>query len=267
MNPSWSMVLGALLAGTVGGFMVPVRPEIRDVPALTKVAEPGKSESASAGVGQTAVENRTTPAKASVGQAGQSQGVRKIPLTDANTKGARAEAKAEQDQAPQTAAAASCSTERWPYRTPNCLDRSAAVAKADVTVSTKPVEPKVSVRDTAQPETKSAQKPASPPDEQQASADPDGQQASADTDEQQASADTDAKPEKAKPASAPKRSASRSDGRRSARRSARRTETNFNDGIPTRVYLRGPDGRYYLAPEYRFRAPPRYYAVPPQYMR
>ena len=42
MNPTWGMVLSALLAGVVGGFMIPVRPEIRDVPALTKTAEPAK---------------------------------------------------------------------------------------------------------------------------------------------------------------------------------------------------------------------------------
>ncbi len=237
MNPTWSTVFGALLAGAIGGFMIPARPEIRDVPALTKTAEPAEvSQAAASG----------TPE-----QAAKDQKIRAIPLTQPDAKPVRAETKAGQEQqqagGAQQKAAASCATEQWPYRTPNCLDRTATV-EANTTVSTKPTEPKVNA----------AGSPAKPAPEQKSASAPETPPASASTETSR----------EAQSAPAAKRSASRTENRRPARRSERRMESDLRGRMPPRVYLRGPDGRYYVTPEYGYGPPPPYYAAPaPYYMR
>ncbi|HEX5777382.1 MAG TPA: hypothetical protein VFY21_00945 [Xanthobacteraceae bacterium] len=244
MNASWSMVFGALLAGTVGGFMIPVRPEIRDVPALTasKATEATKKPAAD--------KTASTPTTA---KAENASDARKIPLTEATSKSAEPNAQAESNR--QTDAN-SCAKETWPYRSPNCLDRTAKVAPADTVVPARPVDPAVSLRDdqktetaskpeinTAKPETaKSQQKVVStPPAREERSERPAPQPEQAST----------------RPADEPRAQAANERQERSTnkpRRSTRRVNrdpVDLDDGIPTRIYLRGPDGRLYLAPEYR----------------
>jgi translation initiation factor IF-2 len=273
------MVIGALLAGTVGGFMIPVRPEIRDVPALTasKATEPAKKSATD--------KTAATPAVAKTENASE---IRKIPLTEAASKDAKQEA---QTEPTRQADANSCAKETWPYRTPNCLDRSAKVAPADTVVSARRVDPTVSLQDKPEskaetktvatpaptqpkPETaatpkvepaKSQQKVVSTPPARQPHAD-----RPAETEAQPARAETQAAREAGEPraerptarsvAASTRRAAEpRGNDRQEAstnppRRATRRANRNadyFDDGIPTRIYLRGPDGRLYLAPEYR----------------
>lgn len=248
MNASWSMVLGALLAGLVGGFMIPVRPEIRDVPALTasKATEPAKT---------VAADNAPAPVAA---KADSPADVRKVPLTQAASAGTG-------PAAARTQPDGNCATEAWPYRSPNCLDRTANVAPAE-TVEARPVEPTANWRDgtsgtaaaaaakpepaksepaktetaktePAKPEPKVVSAPAR--EEQAEPAAPAGQPAAGSGDEPRAQAANE-RPE-AKPAKQPRR----------AHRRTNRNTVDLNDGIPTRIYLRGPDGRLYLAPEYQ----------------
>ena len=254
MNASWSMVFGALLAGIVGGFMIPVRPEIRDVPALTasKATEPVKKTAADKGNDE----------------------VRKIPLTEAAAK----DSAAAEDSKPavQTTAkngAGDCAKETWPYRSPSCLDRTAKLAPPDTVVAARRVDPTVSLQDkdtqktmtaAAEPASKAAEAPAPKPEpaksEQKVVTSPAHREEQAERSApqpEQASTRRAPQPEQVstRAASEPR---AQSNGREEAtanpppRRAARRVNRDrFDDGIPTRIYLRGPDGRLYLAPEYR----------------
>ena len=213
MNASWSMVFGALLAGIVGGFMIPVRPEIRDVPALTasKTTEPVKKTAADKGNGE----------------------VRKIPLTEAAAKGAP----------PDTVVAA---------------------RRVDPTVSLQDKDTQKTMTAAAGPASKAAEAPAPKPEpaksEQKVVTSPAPREEQAERSApqpEQASTRRAPQPEQVstRAASEPR---AQSNGREEAtanpppRRAARRVNRDrFDDGIPTRIYLRGPDGRLYLAPEYR----------------
>ncbi len=259
MNASWSMVFGALLAGTVGGFMIPVRPEIRDVPALTasKATEPAKK---AAGADKAV----STPVAAKTENGAE---VRKIPLTE------QASATAASNDTAQAAASSlqtgpqSCEKETWPYRSPTCLDRSAKVAPADTVVSARRVDPAVSMKDKdknnwktttatepgakpAAPAPKTAETPAPKPEP--AKSEP--KVASTPAHREEAAERPATQPEQASTRADEPRAQAVNERREKPRRSARRVNRNapdFDDGIPTRIYLRGPDGRLYLAPEYR----------------
>lgn len=259
MNASWPLVFGALAAGTIVGVMSPVRPEIRDVPALTKPVDPAKI-AAAAPTEQQASAVRDLP------RAKQSD-IRKIPLTQA---GATNDANSEQEAATEapkqsTSTTSPCTTENSRSGTPGCLDRSATVADPAVVVDTKRIDPVAGVRETAEPIVRgdaaspaastSRQKVVSAPAQPAENAKPEPMPAAEkpkSAEVQQASAnaeddDPELTAERERPAARPER------------RRPGRTRTNLNDGIPTRVYLRGPDGRLYLAPEYRFRGPATVY--------
>jgi hypothetical protein len=253
MNASWPMVIGALLAGTVGGILIPTRAEIRDVPAITasRTTEPA------------AKKVTATPAKAD-----ESADVRKVPLaeqTSANSQPA-AEANAQAEAIP-------CERQAWPNQTPDCLDRSAKIAPAE-TVPARRIDPAVS--DAKKPESRDELKAVATP----APAAPAPVAAAAPKPEPAAPKPEPVAP-KAEPAAVqpareardgrsarparPQQTATRSNEPRAEtaaedsdevverpRRSTRRvTRDDLDDGIPTRIYLRGPDGRLYLAPEYR----------------
>ncbi len=280
MNASWPMVIGALLAGTVGGFMIPVRPEIRDVPAISasKATEPAKKSAADKIPAPTATENAE---------------VRQIPVID--SAATKSEPAAQAD-------ATSCERQAWPNQSPNCLDRSAKIAPAG-TVPARRVDPAVGAQDKPAPnvetksvaapapavaapkaETKSVAAPAAAAPQQETTAAPkpdpvkpkpkvastppareDRAERPAQPEAQppretlEQSAERPARSEQAStpPADEP-RAQTRAERigqaverpRRPTRRTSRNT-MDFNDDIPTRIYLRGPDGRLYLAPEYR----------------
>jgi hypothetical protein len=300
MNASWSMVLGALLAGTVGGFMIPVRPEIRDVPAISasKTTEPAR---------KSASDKNSTPATT------ENAEVRQIPVTESAAKTSEPAAQAD---------ATSCERQTWPNQSPNCLDRSTRVAPAATVVPARRIDPAVGVQDksasstetksvaapapaTAAPsaETKSVATPApataAPSAETKTVATPAPPTAAPKQETVAAPKPEPAKPKPkvastpparedraerpAQPEAQPAREAREQSTERPARteqastppteeprahttaernsqaaerprRSTRRVNRNapdFNDDIPTRIYLRGPDGRLYLAPEYR----------------
>jgi hypothetical protein len=300
MNASWSMVLGALLAGTVGGFMIPVRPEIRDVPAISasKTTEPAR---------KSASDKNSTPATT------ENAEVRQIPVTESAAKTSEPAAQAD---------ATSCERQTWPNQSPNCLDRSTKVAPAATVVPARRIDPAVGVQDksasstetksvaapapaTAAPsaETKSVATPApataAPSAETKIVATPAPPTAAPKQETVAAPKPEPAKPKPkvastpparedraerpAQPEAQPAREAREQSTERPARteqastppteeprahsaaernnqaaerprRSTRRVNRNapdFNDDIPTRIYLRGPDGRLYLAPEYR----------------
>jgi hypothetical protein len=300
MNASWSMVLGALLAGTVGGFMIPVRPEIRDVPAISasKTTEPAR---------KSASDKNSTPATT------ENAEVRQIPVTESAARTSEPAAQAD---------ATSCERQTWPNQSPNCLDRSTRVAPAATVVPARRIDPAVGVQDksasstetksvaapapaTAAPsaETKSVATPApataAPSAETKIVATPAPPTAAPKQETVAAPKPEPAKPKPkvastpparedraerpAQPEAQPAREAREQSTERPARteqastppteeprahttaernsqaaerprRSTRRVNRNapdFNDDIPTRIYLRGPDGRLYLAPEYR----------------
>jgi hypothetical protein len=294
------MVLGALLAGTVGGFMIPVRPEIRDVPAISasKTTEPAR---------KSASDKNSTPATT------ENAEVRQIPVTESAAKTSEPAAQAD---------ATSCERQTWPNQSPNCLDRSTRVAPAATVVPARRIDPAVGVQDksasstetksvaapapaTAAPsaETKSVATPApataAPSAETKTVATPAPPTAAPKQETVAAPKPEPAKPKPkvastpparedraerpAQPEAQPAREAREQSTERPARteqastppteeprahttaernsqaaerprRSTRRVNRNapdFNDDIPTRIYLRGPDGRLYLAPEYR----------------
>jgi len=254
MNASWSMVVGALLAGTVAGFMIPVRPEIRDVPALTasKATETAK---------KFADDKTATPVAAKTEDATE---VRQIPLTESASKGSEPAAQTKSDQTD----ANSCANETWPYRSPNCLDRTAKFAPADTAVSARRVDPAVSLEDkdnqkmlTIAPE--SAAKPPAPKAAEVPAPKPEPAKS-----EQKVVTAPPVREERAeRPAPQPEQASTRptpeprahvnerqeasSEKPRRAARRINRDSVDLDDGIPTKIYLRGPDGRLYLAPEYR----------------
>jgi hypothetical protein len=270
MNASWPMVIGALLAGTVGGILIPTRAEIRDVPAITasRTTEPA------------AKKVTATPAKAD-----ESADIRKVPLaeqTPANSQPA-AEPKGQAEAIP-------CERQAWPNQTPNCLDRSAKVAPAE-TVPARRIDPAVS--DANKPESRDELKavdtpaPASPapvaaaapkpepvaapkaepakPQPKVASTPPVREEPAAQPEPAAVQPAREARNGRNARPARPQQTATRSNEPRAEtaaedsdevverpRRSTRRvTRDDLDDGIPTRIYLRGPDGRLYLAPEYR----------------
>lgn len=254
MNASWSMVFGALLAGLVGGFMIPVRPEIRDVPTITAAKKPEPAKSAAA-------DKPATPVAAKAQDATE---VRRIPITEAAVEEPKPAASMNNNN---RADANSCAKEAWPYRSPNCLDRTATVAPA-ATVETRRVEPTSGLTDKgaataaaakpeptkAEPVKPEATKPepkvvaAPPAREQRTEPAPPAEQAAVRSNEEPRAEAADERPA----------AKSAKQTRRATRRSNRNT-VDFNDGIPTRVYLRGPDGRLYLAPEYQPSGRPIYF--------
>jgi hypothetical protein len=276
MNASWPMVIGALLAGTVGGILIPTRAEIRDVPAITasRTTEPA------------AKKVTATPAKAD-----ESADVRKVPLaeqTSANSQPA-AEANAQAEAIP-------CERQAWPNQTPDCLDRSAKIAPAE-TVPARRIDPAVS--DAKKPESRDELKavatpapaapapvaaaapkpePAAPkpepvapkaepakPQPKVASTPPAREEPAAQPEPAAVQPAREARDGRSARPARPQQTATRSNEPRAEtaaedsdevverpRRSTRRvTRDDLDDGIPTRIYLRGPDGRLYLAPEYR----------------
>lgn len=283
MNASWTMVIGALLAGTVGGFMIPVRPEIRDVPAISasKATEPAK---------KSAADKNPTPATT------ENAEVRQIPVTESAARKSEPAAQAD---------ATSCERQAWPNQSPNCLDRSVKIAPAETVVPARRVDPAVGVQDKSAPsaetksvaapapatvapgaETKSVATPApatvapkqeaiaapkpepvkpkpkvasTPPAREERAERPAQPEAQPAREAREQSTERPARAEQAStpPADEPraqttveKNNQAVERPRRSTRR-ANRNATDFNDDIPTRIYLRGPDGRLYLAPEYR----------------
>jgi hypothetical protein len=276
MNASWPIVLAALVAGTLGGFMIPTRPEIRDVPALTapRAKEP------------VAKDVTATPAKA--------EAAADIPNTEQNTGATQ------QSDTPKTrnaqAEAIPCERQAWPNQTPNCLDRSAELPDAE-TVPVRRVDPAVSVADKPEPtretkskaETKTVAAPSPAPEAapkpepakpepvaapKAAPAKPQPKVVSApparnderasQPDQAGAQSARETREERNERRALTQQTATRSNEPRAEtsadeddvverpRRPARRvTRDELDDGIPTRIYLRGPDGRLYLAPQYR----------------
>jgi hypothetical protein len=277
MNASWPMVIAALTAGTLGGFLIPMRAEIRDVPSISRAKEPAEKTVSAA-----------TPVKA-----GETAEIRKIGLTEPTAPNAQlAEEKTTSTQAEEIP----CERQAWPNQTPNCLDRSAKVAPAK-TVPARRIDPAVTVADKPEPqpeakavesksETTSVAAPApaapaaaavvtpkaepvaapkaepavkplpkvvsAPPAREERAAPPQPEQAAV----QPAREERSPRPQQTATRSNEPRAetAAQEDDRRAERprRSTRRvTPDDLDDAIPTRIYLRGPDGRLYLAPEYR----------------
>lgn len=241
MHATWPMVFGALLAGAVGGFIVPDKPLSRATPAV--------SESTG---------SKPTPLKAKRDRdavQADDESIRLVPLTKAaNTENVVPASKPENEApapAPKQIEAETpggCAIKTWPYRIAGCFDRTAPPTAAS-TVNAKRVEPTAAL---------SAQAPAKSepaPQKQKIVAAPPPQK----SENRPEAAAPPAEPVPARAeAVRPVQSAPR---QREARRPQRQLsrELDLDDGVPTRIYLRGPDGRLYLAPEHRPSGQYRYY--------
>jgi hypothetical protein len=229
MYPTWPMVFAALVVGALAGFMQPDRPASRPASAPATPVQ----------------------AKAAIPENEKSDGIRSVPLTkvtgseDNGTSSAKARSNSE------PVATAGCASKTWPYRVADCLDRTARVAPASTVVKAKRVDPAAMLADAAPAKADTTPKHESAPTRQKVVAAP-------------APAEKAERPAEAAPAAEAPRAAAQSEptARVTPRRPPQRLsrDLDFNDGIPTRVYLRGPDGRLYLAPEFRPEGRNRYYA-------
>jgi hypothetical protein len=221
MHATWPIVFSALVAGAVGGFLIPDRPQ--SGPAAVAKA-PAISERGS------------SDAKASTLRAN-------VPAPKRN----RALAAPDEPSAAGTRDMANterplCAIDSWPYRAPGCLDRKAAIEPGYTVVNAKRVDPAQSLmaegnraaESTAKSKLKFVYAPSARSEE--------------DDNMEQAGG----KAAKAKSRSQVRRERrARPAGRNSA-------ENHYGREVP-RVVIRGPDGRLYLAPGYRHLPPTGYY--------
>jgi hypothetical protein len=286
MYATWPMVFGALVAGGLAGAMIPERPA-SSPSAVTEWAH-GKSAASQKANGkpaeQTASKPAETTAKTSAAD-GKPRAVAETSVTPApktsETKGVQAvpvNAAAQPDPAPR----ASCETEKWPYRSSTCLDRTASVLPAQTVVKTKRVDPAISMKSTNPDEGKkqiaedkkpaedkkraeekkqvaeekkqvAEEKPAPKPDTEKKTASIEPQDDEAEQNDRRAErarAETDDREIRSEPA------------RRSTQRRVTRRAPDRDDEYTGRVYYRDQYGRLYLAPELRHQLPP-----PPRYWR
>jgi hypothetical protein len=257
------MVGGALLAGVLGGFIIPDRPEPRRATTATVSSSPIAKTSAN---GATSAPQKE--------QQGSGEKIRTVPLE----RSTAAEPEDRDDTTNGTSAgntserknASSCVQETWPYRSPNCLDRTATIEPATTIVNAKRVDPAVGLaatssasnpatnKETSNPAASKAKDSASASSSQKIVSAPKRQE----PDESQAKSEPETPPVRSEPEQRKQAAASRSEdngGKRRRPRAATRLEAESRE-IPAGVYFRGPDGRLYLAPEYRLNVQPRYYA-------
>lgn len=221
MYATWPMVLAALAAGAVGGFMIPDRPQSRP-----------ESVSKASDIPQVIPALRASVQK---------------PVEVSETKAPPA-----QPTTPAAPAAESCSTQSWPYRTPGCLDRTAAVEPAPVVVNARRVDPAVSLRD-MNPDKQLPAAESAPAPKQKVVAAPARQ--NEDMDRPRANG-------RRMNANAAEGEIGPAKDRRLKRRANDRPNFRLVEGEwreEQRVYFRARDGRLYLAPEYRPAPPATYY--------
>ena len=225
MYPTWPMVAAALVAGLIGGFIIPDRP--RSMPSAVE------TQSASTEQAEKKSRAETT---ATVSSAQSSEPVRSH---DSTVSAGQTHASTQDRN--------SCAIETWPYRTPNCLDRTATVEPTHTVVNARRVDPSVSLMKGEEKSTEAAAK-----SRQKVVSAPPARDEAANA--------KNASP--ANPAPSEKKfepTAEPAPVRRPARRASDLSLNPEWRGAP-RTYIRGPDGRLYLAPEYR-PDPPRYYYI------
>lgn len=243
MHPTWPMVFGALLAGALGGFIVPDKPRSQPTPAV--------SENTSSKPAPLKAKREIEAAQT------EDESIRSVPLTKtATTTTSQDTAPAtSQDTAPAPAqkpleaeAPAGCAIKTWPYRIAGCFDRSAPATTAS-TVNVKRVDPAATMSAEAPPksEAPAPKQEAAAPKQKVVTAPPPPQRQENRPETAAAPAPEPARAEAIRPAAASE--PQQREVRRPQRQISR--EVEFDDGIPTRIYRRGPDGRLYLAPEYR----------------
>lgn len=224
MYPTWPMVVSALVAGLIGGFIIPDRP--RSMPSAVET-QSASTEQANKSRGETT---------ATVPSAQSSEPVR----SQDKATSARQDQESAQDRN-------SCAIETWPYRSPNCLDRTAAVEPTHTVVNAKRVDPSVNLMKgegkSTEDAAKSTQKVVSAPPARDEAANA----------KNSSPANRAPGEKKLEPADEP------APLRRPARRASDLSPKREWREAP-RTYIRGPDGRLYLAPEYR-PDPPRYYYI------
>jgi hypothetical protein len=240
------MVAGALLAGILGGFIIPDRPQPREITkvALTSSAEDTAARSKTAAQDKPQIDG---------------QKIRAVPLESS----AAAEKTESSVDAGRRTDQNSCAQETWPYRSPNCLDRTAPVEPAATIVSAKRVDPVVGVTAPSSPTGKDKSNPVASAEANTLTSN----QKIVSAPKQQPSGEAvgNSEPEAAPTRPARERrkqaaSGTEDDGQKGRRiRPSERTVARDRQ-IPDGVYFRGRDGRLYLAPEYRLDARPRYYA-------
>lgn len=225
MYSTWPMVAAALVAGLIGGFIIPDRP--RSMPSAV--------ETQSASTEQADKKSRAE-ITATVSSAQSSEPVRSH---DSTVPAGQTHASTQDRN--------SCAIETWPYRTPNCLDRTATVEPTHTVVNATRVDPSVNLMKGEGKSTddaaKSKQKVVSAPPARDEAANA-------------------KKASPANPAPSEKKfepTAESAPVRRPARRASDLSPNPEWRGAP-RTYIRGPDGRLYLAPEYR-PDPTRYYYI------
>lgn len=270
MYATWPMVFGALVAGAVGGLMVPERPasspsavskwasgktgatnETASKPAEPTAAKP--AESVTARPAATEAKPARSVADTSVTPAPKAADA-KPASSPTETQGAATKVAAQ----PNDTSRASCEAEKWPYRTANCLDRTAAVLPAETVVRTKRVDPAVSMKTNEKP-TATAEKEK----DNKAEAEKPKTAALAPAREEE-SEPKEKRTERAARAESDERETKSEPARRTTQRrvtTTRRAATP-DDEYTGRVYYRDSNGRLYLAPEYRNQLPP-----PPRYWR
>jgi hypothetical protein len=227
MYATWPIVVSALVAGLVGGFLIPDRPQSQPaaVAKVSPVPELGESDTSSRLANGPAPENNHTLV---------------APKDQASATSTRDAI----DPQPSP-----CAIDSWPYRAPGCLDRTAAVEPKYSVIDVKRVDPAQSLvaeGDSADDSAaKSRQKVVSAPSGRAEEADDTKRDSS-----NEATGTTGAAKAKSRPQERPERLA-RPAGRGSA-------EIRYGRDDP-RVVIRGPDGRLYLAPRYRHVPPPGYY--------
>jgi hypothetical protein len=215
MYATWPMVFAALAAGAVGGFMIPDRPQSRPE-AVAKASDIPQVIPALRASVQKPVEVTETKAPPAP-----------PPLA-----------------AKEVAVTESCGTQSWPYRTPGCLDRTAALEPAPVVVNARRVDPAISLRDMNPDKQPTAVE--SPPAPKQKVVSAPARQ-NEDMDRPRANGRR-VNANAAEGEMAPARD------RRLKRRPADRPNFRLVEGEwreEQRVYFRDRDGRLYLAPEYR----------------
>jgi hypothetical protein len=252
MYATWPMVFGALVAGTLAGVMIPERP----ASSPSAVTEWAHGKSGTGNKTNTAKPPESKPASPVTETAGSPA------LKAAEVKPAVAPAAATQNSAARTAtqtdaaSSASCETEKWPYRTSNCLDRTAAVLPAKSLAKTKRVDPTISMKSTNPnegsregtkqvAEDKPTPKPEKEKEKKTASIAPQEEE----TEQKRSAApraETDDREIRSEPA--PRRT--------TQRRVTTRRAPEPGDEYTGRVYYRDQSGRLYLAPELRHQLPP-----------
>ena len=120
MYATWALVVSALIAGLVGGFLIPDRPQSRPAAVVnaSAILEPVNEAVTSS----RSVNRRTTGKNYSLAaHADRPSATRKHSSINAKTP--------------------SCAIDSWPYRAPGCLDRAAALEPGYSVVEVKRVDP------------------------------------------------------------------------------------------------------------------------------